>query len=162
MLPIIVITRAWLDAHKFTPKDVAELLDLDLNRAVPAADGPRCPNVKCGKLPTDTAIRLFAPDSSVTPEQAQRVSGRDNVACICGTVYWYPAVHEPADNPAVMTAVRAASVALMPHTGTMQIKAGDVLAIHVHEDVKPRDGVTVQPGPATAIGGTCGPTVQIK
>jgi hypothetical protein len=50
----------------------------------------------------------------------------------------------------------------MPKTGAIEIKSGDSLTIHVHEDVKPRDGVVVEPGPATASGGTCGPTVEIK
>jgi hypothetical protein len=160
VLPIIVITRAWLVAHKFTNEEVAELLDLDLNGAVPAASGPRCP--KCGKQPADIAIRLFTPDSIVTPVQAQRVSGRDTVACVCGTSYWYAAVHEPADDPATMAAVRAASVALTPKTGMIEIKAGDVLKIHVHDDITPHDSVIVQPGPATAEGGTCGPTVVLS
>ena len=151
---MIVITRAWLDAHKFTNEEVADLLDLDLNGAVPAASGPQCP--KCGKPAADIAIRLFTPDSIVTPAQAQRVSGRDTVECVCGTSYWYAAVHEPADDPATMAAVRAASVALTPKTGMIEIKADDVLKIHVHDDV-----VVNPKASPSAEAGVCGPTVVI-
>jgi hypothetical protein len=92
VLPIVVITHAWLAAHNFTYEEVGALLDIDLDKALPATDGRRCP--KCGRQPADTAIRLFVPDSvPPMPAGAQQVSGRDNVVCVCGTAYWYATIH---------------------------------------------------------------------
>src|SRR5438094_3807516 len=81
VLPIIVVSHAWLEAQRMSYADAAFTLDVDLQGAVPAVDGQRCP--RCGKQPHDSAIRLIVPEPAT--ETAERVEGRDTVQCLCGT-----------------------------------------------------------------------------
>jgi hypothetical protein len=158
MIPIVILSSAWAESVPFSLDDIASVLDLDVKGAAPAAHGQRCP--RCGRHPGESEIRLFDPDSATsTPE---RVTGREIVQCLCKATYWYHAVHAlDVHDPVGEARVRAAAVVKQPATGTMEIKAGDALKIHVHDDITPTDSIVVNPGPATASGGTCGPTVVI-
>jgi hypothetical protein len=107
--------------------------------------------------PGESEIRLCYPASATsTPE---RVTGREIVQCLCKATYWYHAVHAlDVRDPIGEARVRAASVAVKPPTGAIESQgqeAAKEITIHVHEDV------VVNPGPATASGGSCGPTVVI-
>jgi hypothetical protein len=154
VLPILIVTRAWADREGMSHDDIASLLDLDLKGAVQAGDDGVCP--RCRRSSADSEVRLFMPQGDkLRPEHAERVPGVETVRCLCGTPYWFRAVH--------MLNLRDASVALKPHTGALNtdgqepvLKASsDSILIHLHD-------VAVEPRPASAEGGTCGPTVVIK
>ena len=155
MIPIAVISSAWLEAEKTSHPDMAGFLGIDLQGGVPGTTDNRCP--KCGNHPADSVARIFVPVSETST--AERVDGRESVRCLCGTTYWYAAVHAlGVHDPIGEARVRAASVALTPRTGAIEGQGQQPVTeikIHVHEDV------VVNPGPATAGGGSCGPTVVI-
>jgi len=161
MLPILIISSAWLESEKTSHPDMAGFLGIDLPGGVPAAPGNVCP--KCGNHPVDSVARIFVPVSETST--AERVDGRESVRCLCGNTYWYDAVHVlNVHDPIGEATVRAASASVRPHAGALNLQgqepvpkvSSDALTIHVHDDV------VASPGPASAGGGTCGPTVVIS
>jgi hypothetical protein len=108
MLPIVELTLAWAEEAGLTYSEIASLLfnDFDLDGAIPARADEGCP--RCPRHPTERRGRLFVPESA----RAEEVKGRRVVKCLCGTVYWYAAVHRvDAHQPLGQASVRAASAA---------------------------------------------------
>jgi len=107
MLPIVVLSLAWVEANGWSPSESAKLLlDIDRASAIPAGEGHVCP--RCRRHPGDSEGYLFDPESATaTPEQ---VKGRAFVKCLCRTVYSFAAVH-PVDvrQPIGQARVHAAS-----------------------------------------------------
>ena len=117
MLSIIRLSQAWLDARGWSPAEGASLLEIDPARAVPAGAADACP--QC--LRPNTEYQGWAFEADPTTVNSEQEHGRAYVLCICGTVYWYAAIHV-LDAPTDEARVRAASATLTPKTGTLQIE----------------------------------------
>jgi len=141
----VVLGPAWAEAEGMSDADLASLFGLDLVNARPAGAGDLCP--RCRNHPNDCHVQLLSVDSATaTPEQLE---GRAFVKCLCGTLYWYAAVHAlDAHRPMGEASVRAASVSRTPTTGALQID-GQVVPPVVVEEIAATDEVAVVIAPAS-------------
>ena len=114
----LILSRAGAEALGLSDADLASLFDIARASARPAGAGDLCP--RCRNHPNDSYIQLLEEEPADVPEQ---VRGRVLVICLCGTTYWYAAVHAmDAHQPLGQASVRAASAALTPKTGALQIE----------------------------------------
>ena len=146
MLPIIKLTQAWLDAHGFSLAEGGALLDIDQTSSVPAGTGDACPNPKCSWPNTEYQGSKFVADPATVNSETEH--GREYVLCICGTVYWYAAVHV-LNAPTDEARVRAASVTLTAKTGALQAegqtpKIGEALPPGVHNTLDAANQIASQ------------------
>src|SRR5207253_9082893 len=88
MLPILIISSAWLESEKTSHPDMAGFLGIDLPGGVPAAPGNVCPNG--GTHPVNSLARFLVPVSDTST--AEPVDGRASVRCLCGNTYRTDAV----------------------------------------------------------------------
>ncbi len=120
MQPKIILTVAWADRVGVSDADIDSLLDLMASSAIPAGPGDLCP--RCRNHPVDSEIQFFAPESVTAT--AEQVRSRAVVKCLCGTTYWYAAVHAvDVQQPIGQATVCAASASRTPETGALDGQA---------------------------------------
>jgi hypothetical protein len=147
MLPIITLTSAWLERLGWSHSEAAEfLLNLVPADALPARVGDVCP--RCGRHHAEMEGRILMPDP--TTSTPKHVKGRAFVLCLCGTMYWFAAVHDvDVNQPIGQASVRADSTTRTPVTGTIQTQGIQPVVV---ENVSSTETVAVHITPEPGLG----------
>ena len=146
MLSIVKLSQAWFDARGWSLSEGAAFLEIDQACAIPAGAADACP--QCDRPNTEYQGWTFAADSATVNSEEEH--GRAYVLCICGTVYWYAAVHilnGSTDEARVRAASKLERVA--SPVSSVPITSSDGLAVNVFDEIDATEAVVVIPGTGT-------------